>query len=105
MRVLGTVRTEHEVLQRGTRQELWVAGGDDLFVFARTLGKGQTAIIAMRQDQTGTSRTQWVPLPEELGLEGVTLTDAIAGNRSVTAAGGGINLQLDPWEYVVLVAE
>ncbi|MGC6493596.1 MAG: alpha-amylase family glycosyl hydrolase [Myxococcota bacterium] len=105
LRALGTLRTQHDVLKRGTRQELWVADNDDLFVFARTLGSGQTAIIAMRQDLTGASRTQWVPLPSELGLEGVTMTDALKGTRVVTASGGGVELTLDPWEYVVLLAD
>jgi glycosidase len=95
---IGQVRRDHPALQTGERRELWV--DNDLYVYARDNGDGAPVIVAMRLG--GSPRTQDIPVPTSLSLEGQRLTDALAGDRSVTVTGGSLTLTLNPWEYVVL---
>lgn len=101
VRELGMLRTQLPALQTGDWRELWVSGSDDLFMYARDNGGGDVAIVAARMNWTAGERTWRVPIPADLGLEGVTLVDALHGNRRVTVTGGGVDVALNPWEYVV----
>jgi glycosidase len=103
VQALGTLRTEHAALQRGEWKELWVSDSDDLFAYARDLGGGDVALVAMRQNWTPGARSWRLPIPSELGLEGVTLTDGLGSGVSVTVTGGAVDLTLSPYDAVVLV--
>jgi hypothetical protein len=71
-------------------------------MYARDNGGGDVALVAARMNWTGGERTWRVPIPADLGIDGVTLVDALHGTRRVTVTGGAVDLALNPWEYVVL---
>ncbi|MEL6180777.1 MAG: hypothetical protein AAFS10_17580 [Myxococcota bacterium] len=98
IQALGSARRDHEALRRGRFQELWV--DDDLFIYARDNGRGDVAIVAMNK---GADRIQQVPIPAELGLEGVSMTDTLAGERTVVVGGGQVTFTLDNWEYAIFI--
>jgi glycosidase len=95
---IGQVRRDLTALQTGDRRELWV--DQDLYVYSRSNGPGDSAIVAMRLG--GATRTQTIPIPTALSLEGLALSDALGGTRTATVSDGAMTLTLDPWEYVVL---
>lgn len=96
---LGQLRTQVPALQTGERLELWV--DDSLFVYARDNGGGDVAVIALATS----ARSQVVPVPTGLSLEGKTLGNALADTRAYAVSGGEMTVQLDAWEYVVLLPE
>ncbi|TNE88269.1 MAG: glycosyl hydrolase [Deltaproteobacteria bacterium] len=100
LRVLSKLRVQSRALQRGERRELWV--DDDLYVYARDAGNGEVAIVALRMG--GSTRTESVPIPGDLGIDGRSFTDGVAGSRSFTVTGGNASITLDPWEYAVFLA-
>ncbi len=100
IRALGSLRSTTRALQRGDWQEIWVDG--ELWVYVRNAGENDVALVALRRGGSGT-RTQEIPVPAETGLDGRTLTDALAGRRSVSVGGGRVSVTLDPWEYVVML--
>lgn len=99
VRAIGQARRDHLALRRGTFRELWV--DDDLLIYARTLGGGDTVLVAMNK---GAARAQVLPIPPDLGLEGVRLTDVLNSStpRSVQVTGNNTTVTLNPWEYVIL---
>lgn len=100
-RELGKLRAATPALQTGERQELWV--DDDLYVYARDNGGGDVAIVAMYTGDA--ARSQAVPVPTGLSLEGRTVRNALADTRAWTVSGGSMTVELDPWEYVVMLPE
>jgi glycosidase len=103
IRALGRMRNDVTALHTGEWRELWVSDSDDLFMYARDAGE-EVALFAGRWGWSG-SRSWTVPIPDDLGLEGARLVDALGSSRSATVSGGAVTLTLDPWEYVVLVPE
>ncbi len=96
---IGRARRDYDALRRGRFVELWV--DDDLFVYARQTADGQVALVAMNK---GAARTQNVPVPASLGIDGQTFTDVLnpVSPRSVNVV-GSFSVTLNPWEYVILV--
>lgn len=100
VRDLGVIRTSSRALQRGDRRELWV--DDDLYVYARTTPDGDSAIVALRMD--GATRSQMIPIPGDLGLDGIAYQDAISGGAT-TVSGNQLALTLDPWQYAIFLPQ
>ena len=98
VQAIGKCREESAALRRGDRRELWKDA--DFYVYARYTASGDAAIVAM--NKSGSTRTETVTVPAELGVEGMTLTDAIGGG-SVTVSGGSITVDLDSWQYSIYV--
>lgn len=94
---LGQLRLQTPALQTGERVELWV--DDSLYVYARDNGNGDVAIVAMATAE----RSQSIPMPTRLSLEGTGLHNALADTRSISVSGGAATIELHPWEYVVFV--
>jgi glycosidase len=98
VQAIGSARAASAALRRGERVQLWV--DDSLLVYARDNGGGDVAIVAINKG--GGSRSESIPV-SSLGIDGVTLTDAIDGSPSVTVSGGSLSLSLGSQEYAVLV--
>ncbi len=96
VRVLGQTRAGSEALRRGSRQQLWVDG--DLYVYARDAGNGDVAIVAM--NKSGGNRSEAVNVPQALGVEGSTLTDAIGGG-TIQVSGQSATISLDSMQYAI----
>jgi glycosidase len=95
---LGQVRKALKPLRRGaTRAQLWV--DDDLYVYVRASGPGEAVIVAMNKGAG--ARSESVLIPASLGLDGVTLKDALS-EREVAIVGGRAQISLGSWEYVIL---
>jgi neopullulanase len=98
-RELGQTRNQLSALHRGERVELWV--DDSLYVYARDAGGGDVAIVAMATQ----ARTQAVPIPTRLALEGRAVHNALADNHQGTVSSATLNLSLGASEYVVLTPD
>lgn len=95
-REIGQARRAHSALRHGTWRELWV--DDDLLVYARDEGGGSVAIVAMNK---GARRELDIPIPTELGLDGVTLIDLLGTPRVLSVQDGEAFLGINDWEYVI----
>ena len=51
----------------------------------------------------GGQRSVDFSVPAEWDIGGATLTDALGGSRTVTMSGNNGSIELNEWEYVVLV--
>ncbi|MEZ4458759.1 MAG: alpha-amylase family glycosyl hydrolase [bacterium] len=98
---LGVLRSQIPVLRHGTRKELWL--DDSMYVYVRAGEAGDAAIIAMNKGES--ARTESVTIPAALGLAGKTLKGANNPDRSFSVIDGAIQLQLNPWEYVILTPQ
>jgi neopullulanase len=101
---IGQARRDHRALRRGVFRELWVdrGNGGNLHAYARDAGGGDVAIIAMNKGEGGSRQ---VPIPAELGLDGVTLVDALGTDRTLRVTGGNATITLAQWEYVIFVRD
>ncbi len=98
---IGQLRKKIPVLRHGTRKELWL--DDSLYAYVRAGESGDAAIIAMNKGET--ARSESITIPSALGLAGKTLSGANNPDKSVIVIDGKIQLQLNPWEYLILVPE
>ena len=93
---MGQARASSLALRRGARTELWV--DDSLYVVAATSEGGEVVVVALH---TGwEERSESVPF-QDLGLDGVSLTDLIEPTRSVTGADGVLPITLPSWGYAL----
>ena len=99
VRALGKARQSLEPLRHGDRRELWV--DDDLYVYARSMGPGQTVIVAMNKG--GVARSESVTFPAALGLANKTLMGVTSGRALTVGATQGV-VALDPWEYAIFTS-
>jgi len=105
VRELGAARRAHTVLRRGHRRELWI--DDTLYVQARWLdaeitpaGEPRVAIVALNKGEA--ARAEDVALPAELGVAAGRFESLLSARRW-DVDGQRVRLELDPWEYAVLV--
>jgi glycosidase len=98
VQAIGQARAQSEALRRGSRIQLWV--DDDLLVYARDLGGGDTAVVAINK---GSSRSQSIPI--SLVGEGTVFEDALGSGWEVTVSGGSLSLSLGSWDYIILVVQ
>lgn len=98
---LGQLRKQIPVLRSGKREELWI--DDSLYVYVRAGQAGDAAIVAMNKGDS--QRSVAVTIPSALGLAGKTLKGANNPDRSFTVIDGTMQLQINSWEYVILVPE
>ncbi|MCB9744405.1 MAG: glycosyl hydrolase [Alphaproteobacteria bacterium] len=98
VRAIGQARAASEALRRGERRQLWV--DDELYVYARDLGGGDVAIVAMNKG--GGARSESIDV-SALDVEGVRFTDATNGALSASVSGGRLQVSLNSWEYAVFL--
>ena len=98
MQALGQARQDSKALRRGDRAQIWV--DDDFYVYSRDAGNGDVAIVAMNKG--GSTRTESVTIPGDLGIDGQTLTNAV-GSGSISISGGSASISMGSWEYAVYV--
>lgn len=98
---IGQLRKQIPVLRHGTRKELWL--DDSLYIYVRAGESGDAAIIAMNKGDT--ARSESITIPSALGLAGKALKGANNPDKSVLVIDGKIQVQLNPWEYLILVPE
>jgi len=97
---LGAARQRHVALRRGDYRELWV--DDTFYVYARVTPSGDVAIVAMNKGGGGSRN---VPIPSDLGIDGVRFVDTLGGVRTVRPSAGNATFTLNSWEYAILVPE
>jgi glycosidase len=96
---LGRLRRDSVILRRGSRQTL--LADDTRYVYARHLGPGQVAIIAMHRGEGTTSLS--VTLPAAWAMDGVQLRDGTNTSRTARVESGRLQINLGAWDYAVFL--
>jgi glycosidase len=97
---VGQIRQTYAAIRRGSRQTLYV--DNDVYAYARSTGSGSSVIIVLNRS-TG-PKTVTISVPSNLGLNGVTLTDAISSSGSYTVQNNSLTVSnLGSWSGVILV--
>ncbi len=100
VRAIGQARVASKALRRGDRRQLFV--DDNLLAYARDAGGGDVAVVVLNKNWS--NRVQQIDV-SGLGVDDVTFVDAAHPERTITASGGSLNVELGAWEYAILVRQ